>query len=248
MKVLILDDDTAIAGFIKNLLNKYFPVIKNIDIAFNAKQTAEFLNGSEYEFLLLDVELGNNETTFDYLDTFKLGNSKIIFITGHPDYAIPAIKNNAVDYILKPIDLTDFKKAISKVVNDQTASKSQNQNSVDEVFKRQLKSITVSELDQIKLQPINQIDYFEAQGAYTVLHLIDGSHYMTSKHLKYYEELLEGCGFYRVHNSYLLNCLNIARINKKDGYTAQMKSDKQVLVSVRKKDEFLEFIGKYISV
>lgn len=248
MRVLILDDDLSIAEFIKSLLLKFFPQIQDIVLATDAKQTGLFLQESNFHLLILDVELGSNETSLDYLDTFNIGEAKIIFITGHPDYAISAIKKKASDYILKPIDLSEFKQAIKKVFEEIERIDKPIDFDINELQRRQHKSISVNELEQIRLEKLSDIEFIEAQGAYSIIHLVSKESFMTSKHLKYYEEITIDCGFYRVHNSFLVNTLNIKQINKKDGFSVWMKSEKEVMVSVRKKEEFLEYIRKYLTI
>lgn len=246
MKVLILDDDIQIAEFLKSLIQKFFPKFDKIVIVTNAQETAKTLLNESFELLLFDVELGNNETTFDYIDTFELGNSNIVFVTGHPDYAIEAIKNNAVDYILKPIQIKEFKEAISKVI--EAKSKKTALLSLKELQENQEKRISLSDLEQIKFIELKEVDSFEASGAYTVIYMSSGESITSSRHLKHFEELIEDCGFYRVHNSHLVNILKIKKINKKDGVSVHLASGREITISVRKKEEFLSFLEKYITI
>ena len=120
MKVLILDDDNKISNMIKSLLEKYFSKsIKQIDTVSNVKEAIEAINAENYQLYLFDIHLGK-ETSFEIFNQIEKTKSKLIFITGHEKYAINAIKQDALDYILKPINIQEFKDAIEKAIHQIT--------------------------------------------------------------------------------------------------------------------------------
>lgn len=246
MNCLILDDDKSIADFIKSLLEKFYPQIENIIVTDSPTEASKLIYKLSFDILLFDIELQNGETSFDYLDTFPKNDSKLIFITGHPEYAINAIKKRAFDYILKPINITEFKSAISRAI--ESIQHTEKELVTENLQNKQLNVLTINELDQIRLIPLNDIEYFEAKGPYTILHLKDQTTIISSKHLKHYEEITENVGFFRVHNSYLANTLLIKQIHKKDGVSIEMQSGATVYVSLRKKEEFIAFINNNLSV
>lgn len=246
MKILILDDDKQIADFLKNLIERFFPQFSSIILVHNGLDALKTLSEQKFDVLLLDVELGINESTFDYLDSFKTNNAKIIFITGHPNYAIHAIKQNAIDYVLKPIQLDEFKKAISKALDQ--IEKEYSVSSLLDIQQKQEKRISIHELDQIRFLTLHEIESFEASGPYTYIRQTKGEIITSSKHLKYYEELVSNAGFYRIHNSHLINLLHITSINKRDGNSVILKSGQEVSISTRRKEEFLEYISKNYSI
>lgn len=242
MKALILDDDSTIAGFIASLLKKYFPQFDLIIQTSTAQDTAKELVTNKYDLLLFDVELQNGETVFDYIDSFNTSAAQIIFITGHPDYAISAIKNNAIDYILKPINIIEFKNAIKKAINSIIGDVKETNTKT--ILDSQNKNLVVNELEQIKLILLNNIEYFEAEGPYTSIYITDNIVITSSKNLKYYEELTHNCGFFRIHNSYIANVLHIKQILKKNGLALEMKSGRKVDISMRKKEEFFLYLNR----
>lgn len=246
MKALILDDDQHIAELLKSLLERFFPQFKDIRTVHSGREASLLLSEEMFDVLLLDVELGNGESTFDYFEGFHVGQAKVIFVTGHPDYAIEAIKQNAVDYVMKPIQLQEFKNAISKVI--QRLEKENKELTLSELKERQQSRITISELDQIRLLTLEQIEAFEANGPYTHIHMLNGAMLTSSRHLKYYEDLVAASGFYRVHNSFVINILHIASINKRDGASVIFQSGKEVIISTRRKDDFLQHIARYIAL
>ncbi|MBN8691726.1 MAG: response regulator transcription factor [Bacteroidetes bacterium] len=242
MKALILDDDIAHVGFISGLLKKYFPQFNSITEMTSAEEVSKNLLLETYDLLLFDVELQNNETIFDYIDTFNISGTKVIFITGHPDYAIKAIKNKAIDYILKPVNINEFKTAINAALQEITINSTEVNTKT--VAESQNKNLVINELEQIKIMSLHSIEYFEAEGPYTKVYLTDNSVITSSKNLKYYEELTSKHGFFRVHNSYLANVLHIKQILKKDGLTLEMKSGNKIDVSLRKKEDLFNYLNQ----
>lgn len=246
MKALVLDDDKEIAGFLKGLLERFFPQFNVVDMVHSGPEAAQMLQQAAYDLLLFDVELGNNTSTFDFIDGFEIGNARIIFITGHPDYAINAIKVDAVDYVLKPIQLEEFRKAVGKAII--TGPKTESKAGVEVFNELQKKRITIHELEHVRFITIEMIEALEASGPYTHIYLTDGKQITSSKHLKYYEDMLHDCGFFRIHNSFLINTLHVRTMNKRDGSSVIMSSEKEFALSIRRKDDFLTFMQTQLNI
>lgn len=246
MNVLILDDDSKISNMIKSLLEKYFfKSIKNIVTVSNVNETVEQINNQEFQLYIFDIHLGK-ETSFAVLDQIEKSKSKLIFITGHEKYAIDAIKHQALDYILKPINIEEFKNSIEKaisIINNEQKTGSVNQFSI-----KQENSLVLKALESIKLIKLNQVVYLEASGPYTDVFLDNGEKITVTKHLKDFENKLENTGFFRVHNSYIINTLKMTSIQKKDGLTVEMNNNKSIVISSRKKEDFMNFIEHNLEI
>lgn len=246
MKVLILDDDSKISNMIKTLLEKYFSKsIKNIDTVASVEEAVKAINNNNYQLYLFDIHLGN-ETSFEILNQIEKSNSKVIFITGHEKYAINAIKNNALDYILKPINIQEFKDSIEKALS--LISKEQKQGSANQFAITQENSLILKALESIKLVKLNEVVYLEASGPYTDVFLINGEKITVTKHLKEFENKLENTGFFRIHNSFIINTLKMNSIQKRDGLTVEMNNKKSIVISSRRKDEFIEYIERNLEI
>jgi two-component system LytT family response regulator len=194
---------------------------------------------------LFDIHLGK-ETSFEIFSQIEKTNAKVIFITGHEKYAIEAIKHKAFDYILKPINTSEFKVSIEKAL--ETIQKEQKTGSANEFRIKQENSLMLRALDSIKLVRLNEVVYLEASGPYTDVYLDNGEKITVTKHLKDFENKLEETGFFRVHNSFIINTLKINKIVKKDGLTVEMNSKKSIVLSTRRKDDFLRFIENFLEI
>ncbi|MBC8884266.1 LytTR family transcriptional regulator [Flavobacterium piscinae] len=103
-------------------------------------------------------------------------------------------------------------------------------------------------LDSIKLVRLNEVVYLEASGPYTDVYLDNQEKITVTKHLKDFENKLEETGFFRVHNSFIINTLKINKIVKKDGLTVEMNSKKSIVLSTRRKEDFLRFIENFLEI
>lgn len=246
MKVLVLDDDNKISNMIKSLLEKYFSKsIKHIDTVSNVDEAVKAINTENYQLYLFDIHLGN-ETSFEIFNQIEKSKTKLIFITGHEKYAINAIKHQAIDYILKPINISEFKNSVEKALD--LIQKEQKAGSVNQFAIKQENSLLLKALESIKLVKLNEVIYLEASGPYTEVYLINGDKITVTKHLKDFENKLEDTGFYRIHNSFIINTLKMNGITKKDGYTVEMQNKKSLVISSRRKDDFMYYLEQNLEV
>lgn len=246
MNVLILEDDIKICHLIKSLLEKFYSkTIKEIHIANNVNEAVKAINTYNFEIFIFDIHLGQ-ETSFEVFNLIEKTKAKVIFITGHENYAINAIKVDALDYILKPIEIEEFKRAIDKAI--QKVNKKSKTSSVTQFTIKQENSLLLKALESIKIIKLNELIYLEASGPYTDVYLVNGEKITVTKHLKDFENKLEDTGFYRVHNSFIINTLKMKEIHKKNGFTVEMNNKKQIVISTRKKDDFMDFIENYLQI
>jgi two-component system LytT family response regulator len=185
------------------------------------------------------------ETGFDLLTRLKDINFEVIFTTAYTEYAIKAFKFSAIDYLLKPIDIEDLKKAVGKVekrVNN-------NMNSRLKELVQNLKfgsaesyKLALPTLEGLVFIKINDIIYCEASSNYTQIYTSEGK-YLVSKTLKEYDELLSDHNFFRIHNSYLININSIKKYVKGDGGYVVLNDNTSLDVSKRKKEAFLTKVG-----
>jgi two-component system LytT family response regulator len=107
-----------------------------------------------------------------------------------------------------------------------------------------LKKIVLKTAESIHIINVSQIIRCEADVNYTTFFLADGKKLMVSKPLKEYDELLGTVGFFRTHQSHLVNLEHISRYDKTDGGYLVMDNNVTVPVSVRKKDQLFDLFEK----
>jgi two-component system LytT family response regulator len=198
------------------------------------------------DLVLLDIKMKDG-TGFDMLEQIDPIDFKIIFITAYDEYAIKAIKFSALDYLLKPVDSIELKEAIDKAdsftqeeVNTKLNTLAGNLHTDDQAKKK----IILKTLENIYLVKVNEIVYIESDSRYSTIHLISGEKVMVSQVLKYYQEMLEEFGFYRVHRSYLINLEYIHRFEKAEGGYVILANEAKIPVASRKREELLVLFEK----
>ncbi len=247
MKIIIIDDEPKARETVRDILtlgNVDFELLSEAD---NVQSGVKAIRQSHPDLVLLDINLPDGNG-FDVLKQVNNVSFKVIFITAFEDYAIKAFEFSAIDYLLKPIDpaklLVAVKRAGEMVSQEDIALK------LNVLFanlqqKKENRKKLVLHTDQ-KLYVVNtdEIIYCQAEGAYTRFHLAGGK-ILVSKHLKHYENLLNGFAFFRCHQSYLLNINYIDYYDKREGGFVVMKNKAQLPIAQRKRDAFYKLMNMF---
>jgi two-component system LytT family response regulator len=245
LRTVIIDDEQNIRDVVSLILKKHCPTVEILGTADTVAAGIELIKSKNPDLVLLDIHL-QNETGFDLLNKLSPVNFRTIFITAHEEYAVKAFKFSAIDYLLKPINSIELIEAINKVA----AAKSPTSEIELGVFNnnqtskgKELKKIILKTADSIYSVNIREIIRCEADTYYTKFFLPDQQMIMVSTPLKEYDELLSEYGFFRVHQSHLINLDYFTKYKKTDGGFAVLKDGSEIPVSTRKKDLFLEAIS-----
>lgn len=108
------------------------------------------------------------------------------------------------------------------------------------------KKIILNTTDCMYFVNSNEIIRCEAEGNYTCFYLLSGEKIIVSKTLKDFEDLLCPLGFYRIHQSHLINIQYLEKFEKKNGGTIQMKDRSAIPISQRRKKDFLEVVASFV--
>ena len=203
---ILVDDEVKSIKSLEWEIEKFNEVIRIKNTFTDTKQARDYLNEHEVDFIFLDIEMPKIDG-FEFLEHFEQRHFDVIFVTAYDQYAIKAIKAQAFDYLLKPVDHDELKVLIDKMISKK--EKEQIDQNLD-------KKIQVATDQNIKLIDPEGIIYCQSDGNYCHIHLKNGESHLISKKLKYMEEKLEKYPFMRVHNSYIVNLNKVREINKKD--------------------------------
>ncbi|MEW5675205.1 LytTR family DNA-binding domain-containing protein [Flavobacterium enshiense] len=233
IKVVIVDDELHARSFLRKFCERYYADILEVTDECNSVETAvRSIRKHQPDLVFLDVQMPD-ESGFELLNYFERINFEIIFTTAHKEYAIQAIRNSALDYLVKPINIEDFKVAISRF-----EAKKKSKISIDR-FKLLAENISNQFTDKqriifptkngFEVLQANAIVYCKSDGSYSSVYTID-KEYFTSKPFKEIEELLIQPNFIRVHRSYLIN-KNFIKGFKSDDYKLEMITGDAIPVS-----------------
>lgn len=246
-KALIVEDEVRSRDFLRNLVAEFCPQITVDGMAANVEEAVAMINSQSPDIVFMDIEMQTG-TGFDVLQQVKQRNFHVIFTTAYDHYAIKAIRFSAVDYLLKPINLEELQVAVAKAIDN--IQQKEEGNKIDLLIKNLKRpagedfSISLSTSDGIEFVQLSKIIRLEANGPYTTFFMKDGRKIMVSKNLKEYEMLLTDHGYFRVHNSHIINLKEVRKMVKTDGGYAVMNDDSMIAISPKKKDEFMQLMAQ----
>jgi len=247
LRTIVIDDEPNARQVVKNIVELYCETAIIVGEAENVHDGVKIINELEPDLVLLDIRMPDG-TGFDLLKKIKGINFHFIFITAFEEYAIQAIKQSALDYIVKPINANELITAIEKA--NLTSLKESDQNSkLDTLSYNEENSISNRRLvlntqDSIYVVEVSEVISCKADKNYTEVNVLNKKKLVISKTLKEFETMLFGCGFFRTHQSYLVNLNYIDHYEKGLGGTIIMQDYSRIPVSSRKKDAFLQLMAK----
>ena len=239
MKTLLIDDEPHNCELIETLLRYHLPSeIEVIGHAHSVDQAAEIIRNTEVELVFLDIQMpGKNG--FELLHQFDTPNFELIFITSFDQYALPAIQADAIAYLLKPVDVKELKRAVSKAYK-MRGLRQMSDNDFQNILPKQSPKISVHEGDKVIYLNTDDIASLQADGRYTRITLYTGQHYVIAKTLKLIEEIsTSGTSFIRINRSVILNVSYVREYSKSEPYTVVLKNGSSFEISRRKRKEIL---------
>ncbi len=245
MRVLIIDDEDrarkSIAGILK-LSNNNVQLVAEAD---GVKSGIAAIKEHNPDLVLLDINMSDG-TGFDLLKKLENITFKVIFITAYEEFAIKAFEFSAIDYILKPVDpakLIDALHRANQLIEQENINLKLNALFANlEGSATDGKKLILKTAENIYVVNTSDIIRCESDSGYTNFFLVDGKKILVSRNLKDYEDMLNGMGYYRIHQSHLINLKYIDHYSKTEGGAVIMKDNSIIPVARRKKDNFLKLL------
>jgi two-component system LytT family response regulator len=246
INAIIITEKKDTLQIIKKFEQENFMILKIVDITTSIIDGINSIQLQKPDVVLLDISF-KEDTFFTMLDKLELSIPKLVFISDDRQDAVKAFKQNAIDFILKPVDFNSLILAVYKVIKRTKMEQSyQNQKISDiQVINSLPQSndyVAISSLDKIELIPMAEIIYCQAEGRYTVFFLLSGKKIMSSKNLGEYIAILDRNYFFRIHHSYIVNLRHIVKISKKEGYFCEFPNGVLLSVAKRRQEDFNKFI------
>jgi len=248
MKTLIVEDEDSSFEVLEKMLQKHHSHVKLAGRAKTVAQAIEQIETINPELVFMDIDLPDGNG-FDIIRKLRPINFSIIFITAFDQYAVQAFRFSATDFLLKPICEEELLEAIEKVKQNE---KQKNLDFRLEVLLANLqaqvsegKKLILKTMEDIFLVSTKEIINIQSDGAYSHFHLLSGKRITVSINLKKYEEILFDQGFFRSHQTHLVNLMHVERFHKLDGGMLIMKNGSSIPVSNRKKDALLDLLSRF---
>ncbi|MEE9438292.1 MAG: LytTR family DNA-binding domain-containing protein [Saprospiraceae bacterium] len=243
---IIIDDEKSASDVLQMELEINCPDVNVVAIANDAKAGLLEIKKHKPDIVFLDIDMPWM-TGLEMIELLPDENLDIIFVTAHDEYAIQAIKTSALDFLTKPVDAVELKKAVQKIINKReiACKVTQYQFLVEQVKafqENKVKQIILPSQNGISFVEIRDIIYCKAEDTYSFVYLENGKRLFVSKSLKGLSELLAKHNFYRCHKSYLVNLEKISTYSKTDGGFLSLKDGIQIPLSRSKKQAFIDIM------
>ncbi len=247
MKVLIVDDEVAARNVLSIILEEHFPELQIVDMAINVPSAVIAINKHKPDLIFLDVNMPG-QNGFQLFDYFEAPDFQVIFTTAYSEYALKAFEVSAVDYLIKPLQISKLKLAVEKVLRSTSRAGMGGQfNILKEMLQvNHIRKIALPVTGKVSFVELEDIIYLQAEGAYT--HVVTRSQKIfLSKNIKEFEYILnEDVHFFRVHRSYIVNTRYIRQYVKHDGVYVLMENNETLPVARERKHAFEELISNVL--
>ncbi len=223
IRTILIDDESLARDVVKHYLKDY----PNIEIVAECSDGFEGLKAialHKPDFVFLDIQMPKI-SGFEMLELVEK-HPAVIFTTAFDEYAIKAFEVNAVDYLLKPIEKSRFDQAMqklpAKLEKEETSNELLETASLSPV---QNNRIVVKTSGVIKIIPVSELNYLEADDDYVKLSTTEGV-FHKNKTMSFFEQTLDPGQFIRIHRSYIINMAQVTKIElkEKDSYVVLLKS------------------------
>ena len=245
MKAIIIDDEQHCITTLSWTLNEYCKDVQVVAAVNSAEEGIQVIMKHKPDVVFLDVEMPAMNG-IQMLQRFDEISFDVIFTTAYDQYAIKAIKLNALDYLLKPVDKDELMLAVDKVRARKTHISRRQVDGMQELHKTRIPNkIALSTLTGLHFINLDELIRVEGEGNYSNFMLKGNRKILLSKKLGDAEEMLKGNDqFFRVHKSHIINLRFVERYIRGEGGEIIMEDGTSISLSKNKKDEFLELFAK----
>lgn len=248
LKCILIDDEKNSRIVLKNLLSDFCKEVEVIGEAANPEDAYTLISNKKPDLVFLDIQMPTG-SGFTLLKKFREISFEVIFITGFDQYAINAIKFNALDYLLKPVDIHELQMAVQKAIarmQNKTDNRKQIVNLVtDYETQTEEKQIALHKNDVVRLIKISQISHIESSGNYSHIFTTENETLTSSKTLKEFEDYLTAFNFFlRIHKNCILNIRQVQQYSKGDPCFITTINGATLEISRRKKQEVLSILKR----
>ena len=254
LRVLIVDDEPLARQRIEDLLAKK-DSIDIVGTASNGSEAVELIRRLSPNLVFLDVQMPGM-SGLDVVDT--IGPQQMpatIFTTAYDKFALKAFDRAAVDYLMKPFDDERFSQALRRArktielqevgrMTRRLAALLEEERAPNKAKTKYLERIPVEMRGQVRVVPVDKIDYISASGPYAELHVGDRT-YAVRERMQTLEERLDPAIFMRVHRSAIVRLDRIDTLLRSSGgdYAVRLKDGTELSVSRARRDELEQRLG-----
>ena len=202
MKAAIIEDEPLAIAELENLLGEVAPDVRIVARLDSVAESVRWLRDNSADLLFMDIHLGDGQS-FDIFEEVKI-TAPVIFITAYDEYALKAFKFQGVDYILKPFDREELRRALRKVATLAAAGEP-----LPPAVTSYQERFLVSLGAKMKSVAADDVAYFMADGKYLLLFTRDGQNYILDSTISAIEGKLNPARFFKVSRKFIISYSSI---------------------------------------
>jgi two-component system LytT family response regulator len=246
IRTIVIDDEQDAIDFLCGAIEQYCPDAKVVGCSTNIADGLTEILTKKPDVVFLDIAMPSGNG-FELLNRIPDRDFEVIFVTAYNEHAIQAFRYSAIDYLLKPVDISELVSAVNKVTKSFTRSKQSAVNvlfeNLSSGFPRKLSLPTLTGYEYVLIDDIIRI---EADRSYCCFYLTQKRKILVSKCMNDFYQLLGNNGFFRVHNSHLINIKHVKSYMRRDGGYVEMSDSSNIPVSRTKKDFFFNAMKQHL--
>jgi DNA-binding LytR/AlgR family response regulator len=240
LKVIIVDDEPLALDVLETYISQ-MPQLQLVQRCSNALEANEALKIHDIDLMFLDIQMPQL-TGVDFVKTLS-NPPMVVFTTAYPNYAIQGFDLNALDYLLKPISLDRFMKAVNKAIEQDELAHQDPAPPTTAAFNEGLDFFFVKADKKLVKVNFEDIIYIEGLKDYVIIRLVNGR-VITLQTMKSLEERLPRNRFKRIHRSYIVGLDKIMAIEGNMVEVQEKDRPKLLPIGKNYRDDLLELIEK----
>ncbi len=242
LRTILIDDEPDCTSLLKFELIHNCPQVEVVAVFNSSTKALEEIELLEPDLIFLDIEMPLMNG-FELLEKLMPINFNIVFVTAYNQFALRAFKFNALDYLVKPFDVTELVAAVNKIEKNNLPSQVQLESLQKELKGAAISKIAIPGQNGVSFIEVNEIEYAESSSNYTKLVLINKQTHLLSKTLKDVQDVLEDLHFLRVHRQYIINLNHVKQFYRGENMYLVMTNGENIPVARSQKDKLVEKYG-----
>lgn len=251
MRVLIIEDEPAIARRMSKLLQEIDATIELLDTLSSIETSVAWLKAhTEPDLILMDIHLADG-SSFEIFDEVKV-NCPVIFTTAYDQYALQAFKVNSIDYLLKPVEKEALAESLKKLSRLQSPSRQalDYQMLVEMLGVKKadyLKRMVIRFGDVIKAVEVKDVAYFYTDEKIVFATMNEGKTYPVDFTLDQLEKKMDPERFFRINRKFLISYESISKMisysKSRVKITLVPDCELEVISSTERSGDFKEWLA-----
>lgn len=245
IKAVVIDDEEDARFMLKDNIEKNFADQVNIiGEANGVKSGLKLIRELQPDLVFLDIQMRDG-SGFDLLNQIPEKNFEVVFITAYNQYALKAFQFSALGYLMKPIKINELKNTLQILVSHFEKYRIDSDKRLKVLVEnygddKTIKKIVIPSVKGFNILSLEEIVRVEGDRNYSHFILQNGTKVVSTKTLAEYENQLSDYGFFRIHQSTIVNLRHVVSYEKGDGGLVEMIDGTKSQLSRNRKTYFLK--------